>query len=105
MCGIIGLHVKEDVYAHNLELGYWLGEDYWKKGIMSEAIKQVILIGFTTLKCHRIYASIFAYNIGSAKVLEKSGFLKEGKIRESIFKNGEFHDEIRYGILEKDLPK
>lgn len=56
------------------ELGYWLGEDYWGKGIMSEAVTEVVRYGFETLSLNRIYADVFTFNKASAKVLTKNGF-------------------------------
>ncbi len=88
--GIIGLHVKDDVYAQNLELGYWLGEQYWGKSIMTQAIDLVLKIGFSEIGCHRIYASVFSFNKASFRVLEKCGFKNEGISEEAIFKNGSF---------------
>ena len=97
--GLIGLHVKDDVYAHNLEIGYWLGEQYWGKGIMSAAIAKAVKIGFSELNCHRIYAGVFSYNIGSMRALEKNGFIQEGILKESIYKNGKYHNEHKYGLV------
>ena len=105
LCGIIGLHVKEDVYAQNLEIGYWLGEEYWGKGIMTQAIQQVLKIGFEDLNCHRIYASVFDYNDGSRRVLEKAGFRNEGLLIESIYKNEGYHNEIRFGMTKLEYKK
>ena len=101
--GLIGLHAKEDVYAHNFEIGYWLGEPYWGKSIMSKSIKMICDYGFEKLKCHRIYAGVFEYNIGSMMALEKNGFVNEGISRQSIFKNGKYWNEHRYGLLKADL--
>ena len=102
LCGVIGLHKKEDVYRRNLELGYWLGEEYWGKGIGTVAVQKAIDIGFGDEHCHRIYASVFAFNAASYKVLLKNGFVEEGTLRQSIYKNGEFHNEIRLGLLKSE---
>lgn len=96
--GGIGLHPGEDVYRKNAELGYWLAEPYWGKGIITEAVKQMIDYGFKHLSVTRIYARPFGPNIASQKVLEKAGMKKEAVLKNSFFKNGEYCDEIIYSI-------
>lgn len=92
--GGISLVQQEDIYAKNAEIGYWLGEEFWGQGIITEAIKKVAEIGFNTTDIHRIYAGIFDYNLASQRVLEKAGFHHEATLKKSIFKNGEFWDEL-----------
>jgi RimJ/RimL family protein N-acetyltransferase len=96
--GVIGLS-KINYKDSNAEIGYWLGKKYWGKGIMTEAVKLILELGFKQLKLHKINAGLFEKNIASKKVLEKAGFRFEGKIRESRFRSGGWHDELRYGIL------
>jgi len=103
LCGLIGLHAKEDVYANNMEIGYWLGESFWGQGIMTEAIRQITTIGFNELACHRIYAGVFSYNEGSKRALVKNDFRLEGVFKESIYKNGKYWDEYRYALLKEDV--
>lgn len=74
-CGGIGLHPQEDIHRKNAELGYWLAEPFWGKGIMTEAVKLMIDYGFKNIDIDRIYAIPFGSNIGSQKVLEKLGFI------------------------------
>ncbi len=95
-CGVIGLEVQKDVYEKSAELGYWIGEPFWGKGIATESVKLITEIGFNTLNLLRIYAGVFEFNIASMKVLEKNVFLKEGVFRKAIFKNGKIFDEHRY---------
>ncbi len=99
--GAIGVHPQTDVYRKNAELGYWLAEPYWGKGIMTEAIKQMVEYGFANWDFVRIYARPYGYNIGSQKALEKSGFTFEAKLEKTFFKNGEFQDELIYAIRRK----
>jgi RimJ/RimL family protein N-acetyltransferase len=94
--GAIGLHPQNDVYRKNAELGYWLAEPYWGKGIITEAIVQMVDYGFKNWDISRIYARPFGYNIASQRALEKAGFVLEAKLDKTIFKNGEFHDELIY---------
>jgi len=87
----------------NAELGYWLGRKYWGKGLMTEAARLILEFGFRGLKLHRIYATLFEENTGSARILEKSGFKLEGRMREGRYRYGRWHDTLRYGILESEF--
>jgi ribosomal-protein-alanine N-acetyltransferase len=96
--GSIGLHPKEDVYERNLELGYWLGEPFWGRGIITRAVKIMVDYGFHYWPVERIYAGAFGRNIGSCRVLEKAGFVREGVLKNSIWKNETVDDEIIYAV-------
>lgn len=97
--GSIGVFVKDDVYCKSGELGYWLGEFYWGKGIMTEAIKQICEEAFLKYELVRIYAEPFIYNMGSKRVLDKAGFTLEGILKKSIYKNGIISDSCIYGLV------
>ncbi len=97
--GGIGLHLQNDIYRKNAEMGYWLGETYWGKGIMTQAIREMTKYGFANLDIERIFARPFATNLASQRVLEKAGFMFEAKLHKTIFKNGQFLDECIYSIL------
>ncbi len=99
LCGVIGLIPQKDVYRKSAEIGYWLGEPFWGKGIATEAVRQITEYGFARLGIIRIYSGVFDYNIASMKVLEKNGFKKEGIFRNAIIKNGKVFDEHRYYLL------
>ena len=99
LCGAIGLERKEDVYRNTAEIGYWLAEPFWGKGITTSAIQLMVEYGFNTLKLKRIEAGIFAYNPASMRALEKNGFIKEGIGKDAITKNGKFWDEHRYAKI------
>ncbi len=96
--GGIGLHPKLDVDRKNAELGYWLAEPYWGKGIITAAIKKMVDFGFKTFDISRIFARPFGTNIGSQKVLEKAGFILEATFKKTLYKNGEYLDELIYAI-------
>lgn len=96
--GGIGLVPGKDISRVSAEIGYWLGEDYWGKGIISEAIPPIVKYGFEELGFHKIYAGVFQYNEGSKRVLEKNGFVKEAVLRKGAIKNGELIDEHYYAI-------
>jgi ribosomal-protein-alanine N-acetyltransferase len=97
-CCIIGLVKQNDVYRKSAEIGYWLGEHYWKKGIITIAVKLITGYGFNQLDLIRIFASVFENNIGSMRALERNGYQKEGILKKAIFKNGQVWDEHRYAI-------
>ncbi len=99
--GGIGLHLQHDIMCKNAELGYWLAEPFWGHGIMTDAVLQMVQYGFQIFDINRIYARPFGSNIGSQKVLEKAGFALEGRFENTIYKNGEFEDELIYAIRKK----
>jgi [ribosomal protein S5]-alanine N-acetyltransferase len=100
--GAIGLHPQNDVYRKNAELGYWLAEPYWGKGIITAVIVQMVDYGFQNWDINRIYARPFGYNIASQRALEKAGFVLEARLEKTIFKNGEYYDEMIYAIRRPD---
>lgn len=95
-CGMIGLMPQQDVYYRTAEIGYWLGEAFWNKGIITIAVDLITEIAFNELDLVRIHAGIFEYNIASMKVLEKNGYKKDGVFEKNITKNGKIVDEHRY---------
>ena len=102
--GSIALLRGSDVYRRNAELGYWLAEDYWGKGIMTRAVRQICREGFVQWPdVVRIYAEPFACNAGSRQVLEKAGFSLEGVLRRSVFKRGEVGDSCIYALLRAEI--
>jgi [ribosomal protein S5]-alanine N-acetyltransferase len=96
--GAIGIHPQQDIFCKNAELGYWLAEPFWGKGIMTAVVKQVVDYGFQNFAIDRIFARPFRTNISSQKVLEKAGFVLEAILAKTIYKNGIYQDECIYGI-------
>ena len=96
--GGIGLHLQTDIHIKNAELGYWLAEPYWGQGIMTKAVKHIVNYGFKNLDITRIFARPFGTNLASQKVLKNAGFVLEGKFKDTIYKNGEYLDELIYAI-------
>lgn len=96
--GAIGIHPQLGIQCKNAELGYWIGQSFWGKGIMTKAISEVVTYGFKTFDINRIFARPFGTNIGSQKALEKVGFLLEARFKHTFFKNGDYLDELVYGI-------
>ncbi|MBG6128893.1 RimJ/RimL family protein N-acetyltransferase [Aquimarina sp. EL_43] len=102
-CGVISLILQDDMYRKSAEIGYWLGEPYWGKGITTKAVDQITKYGFEKLNLIRIYAGVIEYNTASMSVLEKSGFKKEGISQKAIIKNGKIWNEHRYYILNEKV--
>ncbi|AWV99083.1 GNAT family N-acetyltransferase [Arcticibacterium luteifluviistationis] len=98
-CGVISANIQTDVYRKSAEMGYWIGEPFWGKGIATEAVKLIITYAFENLGVNRIFSSVFEYNLASMKVLEKNGFVKEGVFRKAIFKKEQLWDEHKYAKL------
>lgn len=86
---------------YRAEIGYMLLPEYHRKGIASEAVKEVVKYGFDVMKLHSIEAVLDPENHGSAKVLEKNGFVKEAHFKENGFFEGRFLDTVIYSILNK----
>jgi RimJ/RimL family protein N-acetyltransferase len=99
--GSIGAFLKEDVYRKNAEIGYYISEDYWGKGIATKAIKAIAQHIFDNYDVIRIYAEPFARNMGSRKVLEKSGFRLEATLKNNVIKNEVIEDSCIYSILKE----
>ncbi len=90
LVGSIALVPKTDVYRKSAEIGYWIGEPYWGKGIATKAISLIVEFGFKDLDIVRIYTGVYDYNLASQKVLEKNGFQKEAVFKKAVFKMGSF---------------
>ncbi|MDL2236374.1 GNAT family N-acetyltransferase [Christensenellaceae bacterium OttesenSCG-928-K19] len=97
--GSIGAFFQDDVYEKSVEIGYWLGEPFWGRGIMSAAIQKVCQMVFHSSDAVRIFAEPFTGNIGSRRVLEKAGFALEGTLKKSVWKNGVFSDSCIYALV------
>jgi ribosomal-protein-alanine N-acetyltransferase len=94
--GGIGLRIGEDVHRHVAELGYWLGEEFWGHGVMTETVPAFVDYCFKKFPLHRIYAEPYANNAASARVLEKAGFVLEGRLRKNVVKDGKILDSLLY---------
>ena len=101
LVGCIGVHPQEDVYRFSAEIGYWVGQPFWGMGIAPNALELIVKYAFDTLNMFKLYAGCFSFNEASQKVLLKSGFKKEAVLKNAVFKNGAFHDEIRYCLFKE----
>jgi RimJ/RimL family protein N-acetyltransferase len=91
----IGVHPGEDVHR-TATTGYWLGEEFWGCGVMTEAVTAVTDFCFENFPLRRISAEAFANNPASARVLEKAGFTFEGRLKNNVLKDGELLDSLLY---------
>ena len=103
LCGVISLIFQDDVYTNSAEIGYWVGEPFWGKGIATKAIALITKYGFENLGLRRIFAGVFEFNVISMKVLEKNGYQKEGIFKKSVIKNDRIWDEHRYYRVHPDI--
>ena len=98
--GSIGISLNKDVHRLTGELGYWLAEPFWGKGIISEAIQKFCDFAFEQYGLVRIYAEPYVYNPASCRALEKAGFVYEGRMRNSVIKEGQITDQFLYAKIK-----
>lgn len=91
-CGGIGARPGQGERAHSAEFGYWLGREFWGQGRMSRTVAAFAPWAMRQLDLYRLQATVLDFNIGSARVLSKNGFIEEGVQRNAIFKRGRLHD-------------
>lgn len=101
--GSIGIFRQGNIHRQTAELGYYIAEGYWGKGIMTEAVKQICGYAFEKSDIIRVYAEPFACNSASCRVLEKVGFQYEGTLRSNAVKNGEVIDMKMYSLLKTEI--
>jgi len=94
--GGIGFSLQADVGRRSAEIGYWLGEDYWGRGIASEALAAVTEYAFANFDLCRLYAHVFEWNPASTRVLEKAGYVFEGRLKKSVTKDNQTIDQLMY---------
>lgn len=100
--GSIGVFRQKNIHRLTAELGYYIAEEYWGKGIMTEAVKQICEYVFNKSDIIRIYAEPFAHNSASCRVLEKSGFQYEGTLKNNAIKNNKVIDMRMYALLKTE---
>ena len=101
--GGVGIVPLTDVERFSAEVGYWLGEDYWGRGITSEAV--ALLVDYVVRKTEiiRLFASVYEYNPASMKVLEKVGFTRQAILRDAAIKNGRVIDMYYYDLIKREI--
>jgi len=105
--GAIGFVLRTDVERVSAEIGYWLGEAFWGRGIATSALAAVTRHAFETQALTRLFAVPFAWNAASCRVLEKAGYVLEARLRRSAIKDGMIVDQMQYAFVapEADLPR
>jgi len=96
--GGVGFVAQPDVERVTAEVGYWLGEEYWGRGIATEALTAITRYAIHDHRFTRLFGKVFAHNLASARVLEKAGFTFEARLRRSAIKDGEMVDQLLYGL-------
>jgi ribosomal-protein-alanine N-acetyltransferase len=103
--GSIGFVLHPDVERVSAEIGYWLAEPFWGRGIASEALAAVTGYAIDAHHLTRVYAVPFAWNAASCRVLEKAGYVLEARLRRSAIKNGQVTDQLQYAFIVPDPPQ
>ena len=99
--GGIGIELHSDVERVSAEIGYWLGESVWGRGIATEALTAVTAEAFRRFEITRLYALPFADHSASVRVLEKAGYVREGHLRQSAIKDGKIRDQLLYATYQQ----
>ena len=99
--GSISVTRQGNIHSRTGELGYYVAEEYWGKGIATAAVKQICDYVFSNSDIVRIYAEPFAFNAASCRVLEKAGFLLEGVLHSNAYKNGKIEDMKMYALIKR----
>ena len=97
--GGIGFTLQPDVCYRSAEIGYWLGEEFWGRGITTDALIAVSDYAFSRFNLCRLFAHVFEGNEASARVLEKAGYAFEGRMRKSVTKEGKTIDQLMYAMV------
>lgn len=98
--GSIGVFRQDNIHFRTAEMGYYIAEPYWGKGIGTSAVASICKMVFENTDIVRIYAEPFAYNIASRRILEKNGFVCEGILRNNAVKNGKILDMMMYSLIK-----
>lgn len=99
--GGIGVVLRDDVDRVSAELGFWLGEPFWGRGVMTGAVTSFVPWAFERFDLSRIFAQVFAFNAASARVLEKAGFVLEATLRRSAIKGGAITDQWQFAKVRE----
>jgi RimJ/RimL family protein N-acetyltransferase len=99
--GSVGVTPQVGWKSHTAEIGYWLGEEFWGRGIATQVMKQMTEEAFAEGALKKLFAPVMAPNLASARVLEKSGFHLEGVFKNEVIKNGQMYDIHHYARLRE----
>jgi RimJ/RimL family protein N-acetyltransferase len=101
--GGVSLHPGNDVYRHSAELGYWIGQRHWGRGLVTRILGVFVPRAMHAFRLHRVFASVYANNPASMRVLEKCGFAREGVHASAVVKRGELLDLHVYARTRRSL--
>jgi RimJ/RimL family protein N-acetyltransferase len=87
----------------NAGLGYWLGKQYWRRGITKEALTLILDFDFNYLELVRIYAKVLPPNLPSIRLLQSAGFRYEDRMRKTVFRDGSWFDELTFALVDEDF--
>jgi RimJ/RimL family protein N-acetyltransferase len=102
LAGGIALLPQADINAGAAEIGYWLGEPFWGRGLATDAVRTLTRHALSELNYRRLFATVLAGNVPSCRVLEKSRYRKEGILRRAAIKNGMVLDQILFARVDTD---
>ena len=97
--GGIGIEIGSNIHRRSAEIGYWLGERFWGRGIVTDALLAVTRYAFDAFDLAHVFAGTFERNTASRRVLEKAGYVLEGRLRQHVTKDGVTMDDLVYGIV------
>lgn len=103
LAGGIGYSQQSDIHIYTADVGYWLGEAFWGRGIATDAVRVFVRHVFAASRLRRLEARIYAWNPASARVLEKAGFTLEGRLRDAVCRFDEFTDALVFGLLREEV--
>ena len=102
--GGVGLFLQADVERYSAEIGYWIGETFWGRGLATAVVRAFTDYAFDAFELCRIYANVFEWNPGSCRVLEKAGYVLEGRLRSAAVKDGFVLDGVLYANVREFPP-
>lgn len=105
LIGGIGLKLSDDVFIHNAEIGYWLGEPFWGKNIVTAAVKEMTKYVFNNFDINRLFAGVFEGNTASVRVLQKCRYKLDGIMQKAVYKEDKFLDQYIFALLKEDYIK
>jgi RimJ/RimL family protein N-acetyltransferase len=97
--GGCGLHQGTGGERCNVEIGYWLGEPYWGRGVVTQVARVLAEQAFARPEVSRVFAAVHADNPASMRVLQKNGFFREAELRQSAIKAGRVIDRVQWARL------
>ena len=101
VAGGIGFNLGGDVYRRSAEVGFWLGEEYWGRGIATAALEAITTFAFGSFDLCRLYAHVYEWNAASMRVLEKAGYTREGVLRRAVVKDGRTIDQHLFALVRE----